>query len=519
MLIFCIVAGCTLSCYDDKGSYDYIDIRDINLSFTPEGYTDIANTSESVFKFKQPLGDTALVRIDPILKTSKGEIGTSFEYFWIKPGVGNQKTDTIRTSHLDVKLAPRAHTDLTYILKITDTKTTLDYYRTITIRTITPFVNSWFVLHGTDNNMKIGTGERNEDNIWVTSDAYFDLHGVRRFENAQSLMYVRAAFDDYTKAEMLTVIGGDSLFALYPFDLTVHNLYERMMPPIGYRPFVTDGISDRNRQGMLRDNNKKLFVSPGEGMYYPMLTQSEDADYQASGVALHSRRVAVIWDAQQKKFYNYFLRNNNFGWWNFSQRNDAGNTARIEPFEEDFFPADEFQNQELIKIIPDVWDEKGISFLALFSNIHTGVVTRYHIIVEDDDNDEMTYKKLELRDLTITAAQNIAYSYHFNNQIFYTAGNILYHYDMTNQENSIIYQVSDNTAVIDDAIFRWYMETNVEELSYFTRTIGLVVNYPDNRGEIHELILENSTDVEQVYIFSGFEHVKSAIFSESRVVR
>lgn len=525
-----------ISCYEDKGNYTYNEgLRYLDIKFTPE-YIEAYN-NECTFKFKQPLKDTTSIRISAnIEKFDVNDQTLKFQWTRKRPIDTVGKTDiekeielrnrckedttlicdTIRTPYIDVKIAPRKSTNITYNFKIEDTESSIDYYKTVIIKTITPYVDSWFVLSGKDGDRKVGTIEKSEEKVWIVTDAYKDLYKKRRFQHAENLTYLPSAYYDFLKAEMLTVIAKDSLYSLYPFDLSVKTVYEQMIASVGERPIFIDGYTDRSRLQMIRTNDKKLYNSPGSGHYYKVLSNPEDNDYKADDYSIIQYH-SLIWDNTKKKFFYYIFYNNRFGW-DTRQRNDAGNQAKIIPIGEDVFATTEFQNKEFIKILPDVWNDKAPYFYALFKE-DNGLIVKYLIRMRADGDSYIEYEKTTLEDLTIDKNTPITTSWSFANQLFYAKNNILYRYDMINKKTHIAYETSDSRGTIEYILFKKINEPQDNSRAYFTRNVGLIVNYPGNKGEIHELLFEDSGDINQKYIMGGFEHIKSIIFSESRIKR
>ena len=508
-VLFAIALSVLTGCYKDKGDYDYVNVETMEVTFTPDQYTEYR--SGSTFKFKQPLEDTLVTRITPEIKNAGNNSDSRYEYEWIS------RKDTVHTPYLEIKLPPRESTSLDYLLKITDKHTTLQYYQAIMVRTIIPYINSWFVLHGTEGNMKIGTAERADEDIWVTADAYFDIHKRKRFSNAQALGY--SAFGqagEWTTGERLTIVSGDSLFFVYPFDFTVKKNYEQMMPMIGSRPVLKKCFDDLDSRLITMTDQGKLFISAGSGHYYPMLTPPELANYKASDVLVHNNGYTVVWDAAHKSLYYYNFQENTFGW-DTSLRSDAGNKAKLSVFERSQIAEDEFNDKEMLGMVPLVWEDKSSAVEVYMKNAAQEVYS-YRIIFADWASDvfaQVTKKRLNAFALDVN--NPLAVSLEFANQLFFASGSVLYRYDLTNMETNIVYQLPDASGVISKIVFRKPYESYMNPLA--PRTIGIVANYSDNKGEIHELVLDASSDIHSTHAFKGFEQIKDVIFTNDEVYR
>ena len=97
-LVYIIVFALGLTaCYDDKGSYDYHDICEVNI----EG---VESVYETVYR-------ESVLEIDPTVTVTEGNIGdtTRFAYEW-RANVAYNSTELIGTERIlnyRVELAPR----------------------------------------------------------------------------------------------------------------------------------------------------------------------------------------------------------------------------------------------------------------------------------------------------------------------------------------------------------------------------------------------------------------------------
>lgn len=126
-LVYIIVFALGLTaCYDDKGSYDYHDICEVNI----EG---LESVYETVYR-------ESVLEIDPTVTVTEGNIGdtTRFAYEW-RANVPYNSTELIGTERIlnyRVELAPR---DYTLYFRVTDRQTGVVTVATSTLKVGTAY--------------------------------------------------------------------------------------------------------------------------------------------------------------------------------------------------------------------------------------------------------------------------------------------------------------------------------------------------------------------------------------------
>lgn len=126
-LVYIIVFALGLTaCYDDKGSYDYHDICEVNI----EG---VESVYETVYR-------ESVLEIDPTVTVTEGNIGdtTRFAYEW-RANVAYNSTELIGTERIlnyRVELAPR---DYTLYFRVTDRQTGVVTVATSTLKVGTAY--------------------------------------------------------------------------------------------------------------------------------------------------------------------------------------------------------------------------------------------------------------------------------------------------------------------------------------------------------------------------------------------
>lgn len=492
-------------CYKDLGNYNYQDVPWLSIEFLGDNYT-VRQDSSLIFRFEQPVKDTVNARV-MVKVTGESLHETDLEYCWYR------NDDTIRLPYLEVKLPPKQKFKTSYILRVTDKRTGLQYFRSVDIQTLTPFINSWFVLHGKENNRKIGSAQRDDSYISVIDDAYKKMNDDNNpFVNATALSYIRMGTTDYRNygPELLLVASGDSLYGLRPFGMKIYKRYERMVPSGIYpRPKFYTTRDDQYRVSFFNDDQGRAYFSCLFGFLYPVHPSEDNENYRIDKVGISSEQpLAVMWDNTHKKFYYYQYN----PWITFTDnvRNDEQNWAQLLTFPEDAVSQAELDDIEVLTIFPSYRDYGEVAFNALSINSRKEVYNYQTVLGEETD---LRVEKYLLPGIELQYESRFAYSDAFENQFFYTNGASLYSYDMTNQESTLIY-TAPTGSTIQKVMFRLLRE--FYRHPSFTYQIGLAINYSD-RGEVVELELGHSGDVVNQYVYAGFGPIVDMVFAADEI--
>ncbi len=166
-----------ISCYDDKGNYDYDIVNKIDVEMDAEYSIRLQDT---VFEIHPRLSQTLLDNHE------------NLEFAWLYSSVnenfyGLAKTrkeplDTIgREDYLAFKIDPDAK-DLKYNhyfrFNVYDKTTGIEYPYNTKLTIVKPYHGSWMVLHRQDGVTKLGSVEYIGDKMEVCNDAYFRETGL-----------------------------------------------------------------------------------------------------------------------------------------------------------------------------------------------------------------------------------------------------------------------------------------------------------------------------------------------------
>lgn len=517
LLLFGIVAFVLGGCYDDKGNYDYKDMNDLVLQFSPE-----SPTGNGQYKYRQPALDTLWVTYSPQIQQSLKENEDHLEFQWLLTYTkGNkQVTDTLNTRDLTLAYAPKVKTSYTARLQIKDLATNTDFYRELNMKTEIPFVKSWFVLHGTSGNRKLGVVENpnNQDSAIVTLDAYESVWGKRPFTNVAHMIYAPMQ-NRYPASEEITLIGADELFYMHPFDLVVSKKMNQMMPPGIAHPALSYGVSDDiGSNTIIVDVQNKFYHAGLYGYYFTAKTQPEVSDYLIDKIFITEGRIATLWDKEHRKLMYYAMYENNYPlpFENplLHPGNDQGNNALLTPFPEELFVEKEWDNREVVwlgrSIHPDPNSQAAATALirTTGTSLSDAQYYFYHIGFGGDPSSFVQIQRDTIGQLDLDANSSVATSAAFEDQIFYSKGSAVYLFNAVSKEKIELYDAGGPITKIQFRLCNWHPMGEEGE-----RRLGIVVNYPDGVSEFHELFLDEAGDVVKKTVHKGFGPIVDIIFT------
>jgi len=389
------------------------------------------------------------------------------------------------------------------------------------MNTVVPFINSWFVLHGAQGERKLGVVEginSEGDELSVVYDAYEDIWGVRRFQNATKLLYLSSDGSDYSNliVEHVFVIQPDSCTYMHPFDLVVNKRFELMMPSVSPRPRLAYAAGDGHAAGFLVDEKGHLFWTRGAGWFFSVKTDENAKDYQVKDIFLSESGYATIWDKVRRRFMYYDITENRFYRGNADIHPEDESSVSLTLFDEGIFADDEWNNQDV------VYMGQGNSDISEEGTI---------IVAVDDQQNYMIYQigfrglgtsfievsKTPAVNMNLDATSQLATSVAFKDQIFYTRNSAVYLYNVASGEEIYLYDAGGTIAKLQFRIAARY------DFGYGTidanKRLAVVVNNPDGTGELHELFLTSGGDVDKTLIHTGFGEIQDIVFANPGLVR
>lgn len=523
-ILFSFIALMLWGCFDDKGNYDYKNVNDVvSLTFTPE--PKITEYSYD-YTYKQPSLDTLVVTYAPSVEQSMVEGENNLEFQWIMRN-GSQ-WDTVFSKELVLKYPPKVKTSYDPLFRMIDHSTGVEYYRQFKMRTEVPFLASWFVLHGDMGNRKLGVveGVNNEgDEPVVTLDAYENIWGATRFQNAVGLVYASAdgvyTGGSVVEYEHLTVIQEDSLTYMYAFSLLPTKSFQDMMPLTAMSARLSYGVGDETQAAtVLVTTNGKCFWARGLGYYFTMNTTTETENYVVDKLYITADHDVIIWDKNNACFYSYTMAQ--VPTWSLGDVHPgddaygATNTINFLTKEDgsDLFEEGEWDNQEVLYLGQgnNEISEYGVMILGRAGNNYTV----YQLgKTKSDKGQTLSLAKFPLAgDLALDQYSQVATSFAYTDQFFFTRGeSALYLYNIVTGEEKLLYDAGGRITKLK---FRTSREDgNAESLGIIdpNNRLAMVVDKEDGTGELHEIYLSVGADVEETHVYEGFGTIQDIVFA------
>lgn len=518
-----IVIWLLTGCYDDQGKYDYRDVNLLEINFSPEPM-DMPEEHQYNYRYKRPPLDTLSVTYTPVITQLLTEGEENLKYLW---QVNYQKdgksvTDSVESKELTLKFPPKQIITYHVTFTVTDVPLQLSYYRSLTMKTTIPYVNSWILLNGEEGDRKLSIIENpdSEEDFSVSMDGYKEIWGKSRFAKARGISYAAMHNSDYTKWESMTIVQEDSVAWLYTYGM-LDNKHSNILFPAHIRPKFDYSIANpASWYSVVVDQNGKCYHAGRSGFYYTMKTQEDESNYVADKLHMNSNGMLFIWDKVNGRF-SYYQLNQNSCYATDGNRypeNDNGNNAILKTIPSSL-PIDEWVHNEI------VWFGLGVKAetayegaLAIGRNKETSEYNFYHFggVKEDDNGDKKDDDKNSMIEITKEPMTHLvlneyscfAVSVSFPNQLFYTLNSKLFLYNMVSGESLELY---DAGAVIEHIQFRIAMEHHM--VTNENRCIGVVVNNSNGEGEFHEVFLDEAGDVIRTSLYIGFGSIKDVEYS------
>ena len=492
-MLAALLIGGLAGCYDDKGNYKYRDINEVTYKIFPE-------SEDGYYRIKQPPTDTLYVDYTVDLSQSMAADEENLEFLWLVSYNKDRKnvTDTITTKNLRLIFPPKKSSAFDIVFSITDKQTNVSSYKELHIKTVYPYINSWLVLNGVEENIRISAIEDPDSlNYFFTEDAYTALGYKKRFEGATELIYAPTLTENTNAPEWLYIASPDSVWALFPFEMKVEKKQDDILPDVivANKIKLAYGIDASPASGdavILVDENKHFYYSNfnnGRGVFQePNIARELNDTYRAELIA-KSRKSGYLccWDDERNKFLFFNL----------------GGGGEITPFPEEY---NDWTGKEVVWLGTDNQDREhksGIG-IAIVKDTKTQSYWTYRL------SSEQTITGDSIGELPINKDSQFATTIAFPDQFFYTVDSKVYLFNVASMET---YELYDAGGIITKMQFRIAEEHSLgESANYMLRSLGLAVSKGE-AGELHELILTTAGDIETSRIFEGFAPIQDMCFT------
>ncbi len=505
------------ACYDDKGSYDYSEINEMSLAFSPKS----ESSTENSYIFSMPQADTLEFVLSADVAQTQQTGDNNVEYLW---RVAYDKVvDSVYTKTYTFKFPPQKTKTYNVLFVAKDRSTGVEVYRNLLVKTVVPFLRSWLVLHGQAGDRRIAALEydaTHEHIQRVVPDIYEMMQGGRRFRNAFSITYSSTYDRDMTKGDKLFVLEPDSCFWVYPFTCEVKGRTEEMMPVAPSYTFSDCVVSLPGIKFGMVAGDGQLYHSGMVGYFYNALKSEDLGSYHVDKMYVSRGSSCItLWDNQQKRLMYYNISNNYYSW-DGSHQSDNDFSTQIMLFPESAVQNLDLQHQEV------VWMGRGITAMAdegasvLLKNTETQAYQLLGINYgrggknakgKDDDGEFVTTEVVALDNPDFNDASVFASSVAFSEQLFYSLGEEVYLYNIITGESTFLHSVGAGKKITAMA----FQVENKGTMDFYNadKYLGIAVETPDGKGEFHVVYLNESGDVDHADVFKDFGPIVDFCFT------
>lgn len=507
------------SCYEDKGNYDYKELNDFQLKFTP------APPSETfVYLLNQPSGDTLLYTISAEIKQTVTQGQDNLEFLWTS--THGDVTDSVYSKDITLRIPPNEKSVFNLMCKVRDKNLNIEYYQNATVKTEIPFHDSWFLLHGDMGSRKIGAiqwdGEGNSrwDNDIMT------VSKRPQIKNATDIAYGTMGTSipgDFLRNERLLIsVGSDSIVSFLPFDLQPAETPWNIVRPVNVTNVDIASMKAHGQKeyvGILDKDGKFYWARTGH-FIYAARSQNIHNNYHIDNYYINQEGIVTLWDNSAKKFMYYKMGNSSYDPWNGTNRQDDTNDTEMVYYED--IGTDEMTDkivlwagrgtqttksiENSLFVVKDEVTQKCYLYNFVFDDGKGGEKKSANLLAKDKDKDKSEYTLMKVkRDslLNVKFDDNalFATSNAFNEQLFYTDENELYRCVLGTEE---VVPLINFDGKIKQMRFRISNEYGIggEVTSKNLRTIGVVIEGPNGKDLFKEIYLDTAGDIIKISDFN-----------------
>ncbi len=528
-----------VSCYEDKGNYDYkLDSMNTisSVTFSPS----VAVSAEgNIIEVQQALDEEDKTRrIDAVLEQSLASNLDDLDFYWCRSYTdedGNNIKDTIETKgYLEFDLPVGKPMAYNIFLHIYDNTTTLSHYSSFKLKTRPVFKNSLFVLHGEEGKRQMGNIEVIGNETKIYTDVKSVTKDNNRYENAVGLGYstyinIPDNFANIGETRVLTVFGNNGETMTYePFGMEVKYTSAQVFKPqsdnFSFKKLVQTGDPSNYTQYriVLTDDGQAYIGNYVHALYKPGYAcennpdLEHETDYEITAATITHNRF-LMWDAKNNRFL--YAAKEDTGFANNEAASIKPGLASANPVLDANvkFQALQKSPEGMTAVLGyinyrDNYDLQNPYFI--FKDETSGDYYRYELLMQNIGDgskakrigeDEEEKEKLSaytivgekrLVGLTPTDASTITYNSRFiTSNLFFVEGNTVYRYNVQNGDKFAVYE-APNGYNITKIKFR------AEDNNAFTDDLGLYLNivmFNGANGAIGEIKFNTAADVDTDY--------------------
>ena len=570
ILLFFLSFLAAVSCYKDKGNYEYTEINEVEITTETYSYT---VGSETVLELRPTVAETMTEGTSNLSYTWWEVVGTS----WNEVGDGPTYS---------LEITPSDDQVFNFVFAVTDNNLGTTTYAEIAVNPVSDFDQCWLILQDKGGKAVLGSvngegpaGDRGiaQELSYVSLDGAPLFLGVHPFFNPYSPTTPEYMQGNHTP--LVGVFTTSNQYILDGFTLQPHpNLtYNRIVygkkyagrenMPVGNGDGPVSMKGQKNGFAII-DGGSVWFAVPDQyALMYPAKVSSSSADmfdYEAADVCLsYSVNYSfLMYDSKYNRFL--FYNSDDFG----NGFDDRGQIAESGGEYDDLYLNGTRNNQQTMSEIgndiayPNAFDPSDIpaGFVIDDMEVSTGnghldnvlavghVGSTFHVYefcmaeiagkpMDDNPspNCSAAWEVPVVGNVSGAGKIPVTTSSAFVRQFYYAAGNTLYRVDLTSSSPvpAAIWSAEDETAVITGLKFK----SDNEDISYdedgvlglmkgITSDLGAIVRHSDGSCELVEFQMTTGGEIEKddngeqnIQIFEGFENVVDFIFSFRSYIR
>ena len=441
LLFVAILSLTAVSCFKDKGNYDYTPENRFEVTLQPE-----INNNEETYWVIKPTNAPDSVPFTVSVSQTLAADSTNLEVSWIILENETDEQDTVYGFRHTFQFPMGADRYYEVSLFVNDDLTGLSYRDDFSVRTREPFSYAWVVLHGEEGDRQLGfldypASNNYQDSASVVEDGYMSLRNIRRFEDAEFVAYTSSGFGD----DNLLVLASDSAWVLDPYTMRMYYTNADVYwgsTPVDFS-FTKSFAGRQGARSVLIAESGAFYVGDRWGYLYDVdLDPDMPTDYTATvayPIPGESNGANLVWDGEAHRFYyQQAAPSDAMGMGRYNDAYKAGAVLRniADAGDMDFTDA-ELENMELLwlgKGIPDLLDNDRDETATAIMREDNGAIHFIHFAYQDNSGSGVTsdlfYTEMEEVELSdgyeFTENTHFAASNAFASYLFFTQGNTIY---------------------------------------------------------------------------------------------
>ncbi|MDE6819959.1 PKD-like family lipoprotein [Bacteroides acidifaciens] len=504
LLAALLLTGGLAGCYNDKGNYDYKEINEVECSIKAaiKGGNEIVINEMGSSRCKQSPIDVVVV-YTPVISQTMAQNEENLVYEWKVTKAGEKAVFTT-DKVLELEFPANTATSYSIVFSVTDELTNVSFYKSLSINTSQPYINSWFVLNEKEGVQQLSVIEEPDSvNSIISFDGYGDLglsksEDIKVIRDATHLIY-SPTLDrkNAVNPEILQLMSKNGVWRTKPSTLSMTAMKLPSVVEANKLSLVNgiDGSVACLSTVIVDERGQMHYCYDGET--YEMI-EPYKTPYRTGvlGHNLGEPGQIAIWDNEEMAFGYADIR---------------GGKAELNFI---YQYVEGLNDTEIVWMGPEYGDgdeSKNSLGIAIARHKATQDYIVYHLGRNDDKEYAVTRSDAIGQLMGGNAVSQFATApYAFLQQFFYISGSKLYRCNVSNGESVEIY---DAEGTISKMKFR-ILNENIGR-PHEMRMLGMAVEKEDGTWELHQIELTIAGDLKEdsVKKFAGFGAIKDFCFS------